>query len=101
MKRREFMLLLSAAMVAAGSLRAQQKAMPVVGWLSLFSPPPGVGDPGPVLQGLGDMGYVEGQNMISEYRFAELHYDRLPVLAADLVNRNVDLIVTIGGTPSH
>jgi len=101
MKRREFMLLLSAAIAAAGPLRAQQKAMPVIGALSAFSPPANLGDllRGPIHQGMGEMGFVEGQNMAWEYRWADFHYDRLPALAADLVSRKVDLIVTTGGAP--
>ena len=51
-------------------------------------------------QGLGETGYVEGQNVAIEYRWAESNYDRLPALAADLVNRKVDVIVTSGGTPA-
>ena len=100
MKRREFMLLLSAAIAAAGPLRAQQKAMPVIGALSAFSPPANLGDllRGPIHQGMGEMGSVEGQNMTWEYRWADFHYDRLPALAADLVSRKVDLIITYGGT---
>jgi putative ABC transport system substrate-binding protein len=75
---------------------AQQKAMPVVAYLNAFSPPPNLADlgRGPVHQGLVETGYVEGQNMTSEYRWAEDHYDRLPALAAYLVNRQVDLIIT-------
>jgi putative ABC transport system substrate-binding protein len=102
MKRREFITLLGgAAGVLPLPLRAQQKAMPVVGYLSSRSPPPNLGDftHGPVHQGLGETGFVEGQNMMSEYRFAEDDYDRLPALAADLVGRKVDLIFTDAGTP--
>ena len=81
--------------------RAQQKAMPLIGWLQPFSPPANPGDlvRGPIHQGLSDTGFVEGQNMVSEYRWAEGHYDRLPALAADLVSRKVDLIITSGGAP--
>jgi len=102
MKRHEFMLLLSAAIAAAAPLRAQQKAMPVIGALSAFSPPANLGDllRGPIHQGMGEMGFVEGQNMAWEYRWAEGHFDRLPALAADLVSREVDLIVTSGGASS-
>jgi putative tryptophan/tyrosine transport system substrate-binding protein len=101
MKRRELMLLLGGAMAASRTLRAQQKAMPVVGWLSGVSPPANLGDlvRGPIHQGLSETGFVERQNMMSEYRWADFDYDRLPALAADLVSRKVDLIVTTGGAP--
>jgi putative ABC transport system substrate-binding protein len=101
MKRREFVLLLSAAMAATRPLRAQQKAMPVIGFLNDGSPPSG---PGPFpyrdafIQGLSETGYVMGQDILAETRYAQGHYDRLPALAADLVGRKVDVIVT-GGTP--
>jgi putative ABC transport system substrate-binding protein len=101
MRRRELLLLVGAAMTTARTLRAQQKAMTVIGYLDVFSPPRNLGDlsRGPVHQGLSETGFIEGQNMVSEYRWAEGHYDRLPALAADLVSRKVDLIVTNGGTP--
>jgi putative ABC transport system substrate-binding protein len=100
MKRRNFLLLLSAAMTAARSLGAQQKAMPVVGILSSFSPPPNpTRDLPAVRQGLSETGYIAGRNVAVEFRWAENHYDRLPTLAAELVSREVDVIVTIGGTP--
>jgi putative tryptophan/tyrosine transport system substrate-binding protein len=102
MHRRRFIALLGAAMTAAGpSLHAQQKAMPVIGFLSVSSPPPNPGDlvRGPVHQGMSETGFVEGQNMVWEYRWAGGHYDQLPALAANLVARKVDLIVTAGGAP--
>jgi putative ABC transport system substrate-binding protein len=101
MHRRRFIALLAAAIPAARTLCAQQKAMPVIGWLSGYSPPANPDDliHGPIHQGLSETGFVEGQNMMSEYRWAEGHYDRLPALAADLVSRKVDLIITVGGTP--
>jgi putative tryptophan/tyrosine transport system substrate-binding protein len=99
MHRRRFIALLGAAITAAGTLRAQQKAMPVIGSLSLFSPPTELGHD-PVHQGLSETGFMEGQNIVTEYRWAEGQYDRLPALAADLVSRKVDLIVTSGGTPA-
>ena len=102
MRRRELMLLLGGAMtVAHHPLGAQQKGMPVIGFLSGFSPPQDLGELGrsALLQGLSETGYVAGQNVAIEYRWAEAHYDRLPTLAADLVSRKVDLIVTNGGTP--
>src|SRR6266852_5858964 len=100
MKRREFLLLLGGAMTAARALRAQQKAMPVIGFLSATSPGPSAPIVAAFRQGLSETGYVEGQNLAIEYRWAEGRYDRLPGLAADLVSRKVDLIVTSGGTPS-
>src|SRR5215467_8363492 len=102
MRRRHFIISLSGAISAwPFAARAQQKAMTVIGYLSLFSPPTNLGDlgHGPVHQGLSETGFIEGQNMVREYRWAEGHYDRLPALAADLVSRKVDLIVTIGGSP--
>ena len=100
MRRRELMLLLGGAMMSARALRAQQKAMPVIGFLSGSSP--GLFAPlvAAVRQGLSETGYVEGQNVAIEYRWAEGHYDRLPALAADLIARNVDLIVATGGAAS-
>jgi len=98
-KRRDFILLLAGAMIAARALRAQQKAMPVIGWLGAASPGPVAKFTAAFRQGLSEMGFVEGQNIGGEYRWAEGHYDRLPVLAADLVSRGVDVIVTIGGIP--
>jgi putative ABC transport system substrate-binding protein len=97
MRRRELMLLLAGAMTVARRLRAQQKAMPVIGYLnsgSRGSTAPGVAA---FREGLSETGYVEGQNVAIEYRWAEGGYDRLPSLAADLVGRKVDVIATGGG----
>jgi putative tryptophan/tyrosine transport system substrate-binding protein len=101
MRRRELILLLGGAMTTPGGLRAQQKAMPVVGVLNIFSRPPAPWEPGqgPVADGLREAGYIAGQNVTFEYRFAEGHYDLLPTFAADLVARKVDVIVAINGTP--
>jgi len=100
MNRRELMLLLGGGMTGAHTLRAQQKAVTVIGLLSLFSPPTNLDDlgRGPVHQGLSETGFIEGRNLVTEYRWAEGHYDRLPALAADPVSRKVELIVTFGGT---
>jgi putative tryptophan/tyrosine transport system substrate-binding protein len=94
MRRRDFIIFLAGVMAAwplAG--RAQQKAMPVIGYLSSGSPGPSAPTLAGFRQGLSEAGYVEGQNLAIEYRWAEDHYDRLPALAADLVGRKVDLIV--------
>ena len=97
--RRRDLLLMAAAMMGAPAVRAQQKAIPVVGYLSPASPPANLDDliHSPVHQGMSEMGLVEGQNVLWEYRWAEGHYDRLPALAADLVSRKVNVIVTTGG----
>src|ERR1700682_4432077 len=97
MNRREFMLLLSGAMTAPRVLRAQQKAIPVIGFLSATSPEPLAPFVAAFRQGLSETGYVERQNVTIEYRWAEGRYDRLPALAADLVSRKVDVIATSGG----
>jgi putative tryptophan/tyrosine transport system substrate-binding protein len=100
MKRREFLLLLAGTLTAAPALRAQQKAMPVIGFLGSASPGPAALFAAAFLQGLGETGYVEGQNVAIEYRWAEGRYDRLPGLAVDLVGHKVDVIATQGGIPS-
>src|SRR5438552_9450574 len=97
MRSRELMLL-GAAMTAAPALRAQQKAVPVIGYLGGASPGPFAPFVAAFRQGLRETGYVEGQNLTIEYRWAEGHYDRLAALAADLVNRQVALILAAGGT---
>jgi putative ABC transport system substrate-binding protein len=97
MKRRKFMLLLAAAMTPGSTLRAQQKAMPVVGWLSPRSPSDSAALVAGFREGLDETGFVEGQNLTIEYRWAEGNRERLPALAADLVGRKVDVIATGGG----
>jgi putative ABC transport system substrate-binding protein len=92
MNRRQMMLLLGAAAAAPRSLRAQQKAMPVIGYLNSGSPGPFAPFLAAFHHGLGETGYVEGQNVAVEYRAAGGSYDRLPALAADLVSRQVDVI---------
>jgi putative ABC transport system substrate-binding protein len=102
MRRRELLFSLGGAMMTARALRAQQKAMPVIGFLSSQSRQ--FDDTLGVLvafrQGLNEAGYVEGRNVAIEYRWGEGNYDRLPVLAAELVRREVTAIVA-GGTPAE
>jgi putative tryptophan/tyrosine transport system substrate-binding protein len=101
MKRRELILLLGAAVALPRVVRAQQKAMPVIGWLSnqqIARPP---NDRAVAFQqGLRETGYVEGQNLTIEYRPAAGQYDRFPALAAELVSRKVDLIISTAGPVS-
>jgi len=99
MRRRELLLLLGSIVIAT-PLRAQQKAMPVIGFLSSRSPGESASNVAAFRQGLSEAGYVEGQNVAIEYRWAEGRYDRLPALAADFVGRKVDVIVAAGGIPS-
>jgi len=101
MRRRELILLgVAAAAAWPVALHAQQKTMPVIGIIGSTSPGPYAPFVAAFRVGLGEAGYVEGQNVLIEYRWAEGHYDRLPALATDLVARKVDLILTSGGTPS-
>jgi putative ABC transport system substrate-binding protein len=97
MKRREFVVLLGGAAVARPlAVRAQQKTIPVIGWLSSSSVGPYAWNMAAFRQGLSETGYVEGQNVAIEI-WAEVRADRLPELAADLVGRKVSVIVTQGG----
>src|SRR5947209_3230461 len=79
---------------------AQQKAMPVIGFLGVTSSSASAPYLATFCQGLSETGYVERQNLAIEYRWAEGHYDRLPALAADLAGRKVDVIATSGGSTS-
>jgi putative ABC transport system substrate-binding protein len=98
MRRRDFITFLAGGITTRPlAAHAQQKAMPVIGFLSSLSPGPSAPFTAAFLQGLSETGYVDGNNVAIEYRWAEENYDRLPALAADLVGHKVDVIVTVGG----
>src|SRR5690242_18966818 len=95
-KRREFLTLAAGATIARPhAARAQQRSIPVIGYLNGGSPLAMTLEA--FRQGLGESGYVEGQNVAIEYHWAEGKYDRLSDLAAELVGRHVDVIVADGG----
>jgi len=98
MERREFVSLMAAAVAWPLAARAQQPAMPVVGYLSSGSPESDAFRVAAFRQGLNETGYVEGRNAAIEYRWAENHFDRLSALASDLASRQVTVLVTGGGT---
>jgi len=98
MRRREFIALVGGAIVCPLGVRAQPQAgkVPRIGYLGVTSP----SDRPPLLdtfrQGLRELGWIEGQNIVIDYRFAEGRLDRLPDIAAELVRLNVDVIVSLG-----
>jgi putative ABC transport system substrate-binding protein len=101
-KRRDFIALMSGAAAAGWPFapRAQQPAVPVIGFLSSLSPSELTFVMPAFHQGLNEVGFVEGRNITIEYRWAEGHYERLPALSADLVRLQVVVIAAISGTPA-
>jgi len=101
MRRREFITLLGGAAAAwPVAARAQQPAVPVIGWLSSRSPGESKHLVDAFRSGLQTLGYVEGKNVAIHFRWAEGQYDRLPAMAAELVREKVAVLATLGGEPS-
>jgi putative tryptophan/tyrosine transport system substrate-binding protein len=101
MRRRDFISLIGS--VGAGWMpmaHAQQRVLPMVGFLSSAAPGPFKQFVDAFRRGLNETGFIEGQNATIEYRWAEGRFDRLPALAIDLVQHNVAVITTTGGPPS-
>ena len=98
MRRREFITLIGGAAAAWPlAARAQQAAVPVVGFLNPTTPEALAEPMRGLRQGLKDAGYVEGENLTIEYRWADNQAERLPAMATELVRRRVSLIVATGG----
>jgi ABC-type uncharacterized transport system substrate-binding protein len=101
MRRRTFISLLGGAAVAWPlAAHAQQPATPVIGFMSTRSPEESEYQLEAFRRGLKDGGYVEGQNVAIEFRWARGQYDRLPEMAAELVSRRVSVLTAVGGDPS-
>jgi putative ABC transport system substrate-binding protein len=100
MRRRKFITLFGSAAAWPLVVRAQQPAMPVIGFLSSRSPGESAGVVAAFRQGLREAGFIEGQNALVAFRWAEGHYERLPALAAELVGVQVTVLFTAGGPPA-
>ena len=100
MNRRAFITLLGGAVAWPLAARAQQPVMPVIGFMSAISPEVSIDLLEAFRRGLKEGGFAEGQNVAIDFRWARGQYDRLPAMAADLVNRRVNVIVAVGGDPS-
>src|SRR6266567_8876380 len=100
MRRRAFITLLGGAAAWPLVARAQQPAMPVIGFLSSRAPEDSDHLVAAFRRGLAEGGFVEGQNVAIEFRWARGQYDLLPAMAADLVSRGVSVLTTAGGDPA-
>jgi putative ABC transport system substrate-binding protein len=100
MRRREFIIFVGCTAAWPLAARAEQSAIPVIGFLNAASPQPFAKYVSGFRTGLTETGYIDGQNVTIEFRWAEGDYDRLPEMAADLVRRKVAVLVSSGGAPS-
>ena len=100
MRRREWLFVVGGASFSARTLHAQQKMMPVIGFLAGTSAEPSTSTVAAFYRGLSESGYVVGRNVAIEYRWAEGHYDRLAAFAVDLAGRKVDAIMASGIAPA-
>src|SRR5262245_52840291 len=100
LRRRDFITLLGGGAAWPLAVHAQEAARPIIGFLGTASPGPFAHLIASFRQGLQETGFVEGRNVAIEYRWAEGQYERVPALAADLVRRQVAVIVTTGGETS-